>query len=259
VTITRDRRARAEAGSVDRPPAPAAPARFWPRRALLGVLLAGAVFASVLVALHSPLLEMRHVTIDGGPHESRAMVLAAGDLLGHPPLIDVATARAASGIEGLPWVAAATVSRNWPMGISVVITERTPIGTVLLASGRIALLDRTGRVLGVVPSPPRGLVTLTGLGAVPAAGGTVSAVGRAVVQVAAGVPLRLEHRIASFGADGEGVVARLVHGATVVFGGPGDLEEKYVALATLEADEPAAVASAKAIDLRVAEAPVLTP
>ena len=229
------------------------------RRALLVVLVLGAIAASGLVVLHSPLVSMRSVVLVGATHERRTAVLRAANLLGHPPLIDVDAATAAAGIERLPWVNDATVTRAWPSAVRIVVTERRPIGAAMLGRSRYALVDRTGRVLGIVAAPPGGLVALVGLVDLPPPGRTLSEPGRALLSVAAALPVALLSRVVSFATGTEGVVATLAHGPLVVFGSPNAIGAKYVALATLLREEPTAIASAKVLDLRVPEAPVLTP
>jgi cell division protein FtsQ len=153
----------------------------------------------------------------------------------------------------------ATVTRAWPSAVRIVVTERRPIGAAMLGRSRYALVDRTGRVLGIVAAPPGGLVTLVGLADLPPPGGTLSEPGRAVLSVAAALPVALFPRVVSFSTTAEGVVAQLARGPLVLFGSPDAIGAKYVALATLLREEPAAIASARALDLRVPESPVLTP
>ncbi len=221
-----------------------------------------ALGASGFAALHSPLLSARHLTVRGGPHETRATVLAVTGLSHHPPLIDIDTARDATAIDALPYVLRASVVRNWPEGVTVTIVERTPVGWVARKAGGFAIVDRSGRVLGFTVATPTagGLTALTDVGPVPGAGRFLGASGAAVAALAAAVPDGLRGYVRSVGAlSSEDLDLRLNSGATALFGGVTALSAKFVALATLIASAPTAVRAARLIDLRDPTSPVLTP
>jgi cell division protein FtsQ len=254
--------------SGPRPDARIAERRSDVRRAARHRRLAGlgalavvvALVVSAFAALHSPLFAARHVTVTGADHERAAAVLAAAGIEGHPPLIDISTARAASGIDQLAWVASATVSRRWPESLAIAVTERTAVGAVALRPGGVALVDASGRVLARAGRAPTGLMLVTGVGAVPAPGGGLGRAGAAVTNLAAAIPSSLRPTIASVGRSAaDGLTLRLSGGTIVLIGPPSELGAKFVALATLLANAHASLLSAHVADLRVPTSPVLTP
>ena len=78
-------------------------------------------------------------------------------------------ASARTRLEQLPWVAAATVQRVFPDGLTVAVAEREPYAIWRLP-GRDLLVDATGRELGAVGSGSDvGLPVVAGVGAGPKA------------------------------------------------------------------------------------------
>jgi cell division protein FtsQ len=100
------------------------------RRILLVAVVAVAVVVGAWFFLHTKVLAARVVTVVGSVHTPDAEIVAAAGLVGHPPLIDVDTGAVAAKVEQLPWVATAAVSRDWPDGVRIVVTERTPVAAV---------------------------------------------------------------------------------------------------------------------------------
>ena len=100
------------------------------RRILLVAVVAVAVVVGAWFFLHTKVLAARVVTVIGSVHTPDAEIVAAAGLGGHPPLIDVDTGAVAARVEQLPWVATAAVSRDWPDGVRIVVTERTPVAAV---------------------------------------------------------------------------------------------------------------------------------
>jgi cell division protein FtsQ len=219
-----------------------------------------ALVVSAFAALHSPLFAARHVTVTGAVHESAAAVLAAAGIEGHPPLVDVHTARATDGIERLSWVASAKVSRHWPESLTIAVTERSAIGVATLRSGGVALVDASGRVLAHTRRAPVGLVPITGVGTVPPPGGSLTPAGSAVVHLAAAIPSSLRPAVATVGwSTADGLTLRLSSGTIVLIGPSNALAAKFTALATLLTNARTPLLSAHVADLRVPGSPVLTP
>jgi hypothetical protein len=100
------------------------------RRILLIALAVVALAVGAWCFLHTKVLAARVVTVVGSVHTPDAEIVAAAGLGGHPPLIDVDTGAVAAKVEQLPWVATAAVSRDWPDGVRIVVTERTPVAAV---------------------------------------------------------------------------------------------------------------------------------
>jgi cell division protein FtsQ len=227
--------------------------------------LRAVVVGSVVVALgaglfglaQSPLISARSVQITGAVHTTRAEILAVSGLGHDPPLIDVNTAADAHAIERLPWVDKAVVSVSFPSSVRVVVTERRPVAMARLASGRVALLDVTGRVLADVARPRKGLVLLLGLGALPAPGGAVRGATGLFVAAAA-LPAGLASRVAALAIrPGLGIVAEVHRAPQAILGATTDLRAKYVGLATVLSE--VSLQGIATIDLRAPSDPVLTP
>ncbi len=229
------------------------------RRLRRGVAVAVvAVVAAGLYGLaHVPIVSARHVTVTGEVHTTAAEILAAGGLGGDPPLIDVNTVADAHAIERLPWIKAASVTVSFPSSVRVTVTERRPVAALAIGSGRVALVDVTGRVLADDPRRPAGIVLLTGLARPPAPGGRVRGAATLLVAAAA-LPRSLVGRIAALRAEpGLGVVAELRAAPRVILGSTVDLPAKFVALATVLAE--VSLHGVATIDLRAPSDPVLTP
>jgi len=129
---------------------------------MLAIGLAGtAVLVGAWFLLHSPLFSARSVTVTGAVHESAAQVVAQAGLASRPPLLDVDAGAAAAAIEHLPWVRTATVQVSWPDGVHIAVTEEIPRFVVGEPGGRWASLSADGRVLGVAPARPPGLLLLS--------------------------------------------------------------------------------------------------
>lgn len=227
-------------------------------RLAASLLAVGALIGGVLAVLHSPLLAARHVSVTGASHTPVAEVLAVSGIDRHPPLIDLDTAAAAASIERLPWVAKATVSRHWPDSVSIDLVERHPVAVVVGAAGD-ALVDAGGRVLAISHAPPAGLVDIAAAaGAPPVPGSLLPATDRPLLSVAAGLATSLRGDVASLAwQPGRGVLLRLVQGPVADLGPDPQMGAVSVALATLLAK--VSLAHVVAIDLRVPDAPVLTP
>ncbi len=224
---------------------------------IVSLLAAVALIVGTLAILHSSLISARAISINGASHESRSELLAVTGLGAHPPLIDLNLAAEEAAIERLPWVARATVTRHWPSGVSITITERRPLAEVQLGPTSYALIDPTGRVLADVTAPTPGLAPLSALGVVPAPGGRLAQSDQAVIALARALPVALLSRVSWLSErPGEGLVIQLRHAPLVIIGALSALREKMISLMTLL--DRAQVAGFATIDLRVAASPVLT-
>jgi cell division protein FtsQ len=200
------------------------------RRVVVVVVAAVATGVGAWLLLHSSLLSARVVTVVGARGAPAAEVVAAGGLEHDPPLIDVGAATVV-GIERLPWVARATVAREWPDGVRVRVVERVPVAAVALgpqgAPGGWALVDRTGRVVADASQPPAGLVWLGGVGAPGAPGTTLRGAG-AALEVAASLPRAFSSQVEEV-VEGPGgdVTLHLSSPLEVYLGSTVDLHQKF--------------------------------
>jgi cell division protein FtsQ len=247
--------------------------RIWERRqkvqreaghrrlsVIAAVALVVALGVTGLVLVHSSLFAARHVTVTGAVHTTAAQVLEASGLSTHPPLIDVGPTNAAA-IDRLPWVEHATVTRHFPDGVSVVITERTPVAIASVTGQPRALVDASGRVLEDLSGTakvPSGLVPVALGTTAPIPGDAVRGEAKAVVDAAAALPKSLLSTVVTVGTKPQdGIVVTLTTGALAILGTPSELQQKYVALATLLRAK--VLTAGVSADLRVPSSPVLNP
>lgn len=228
------------------------------RRRLRLLIAATSVLVAVaagFVALRSPLFAVRHVVVRGGQRTGTAAVLAAAHLEGHPLMIGIAPGHDSRALRRLPWVARASVHRQWPDAVTVDVVERTPVASV----GDGQLVDASGRVLG--PAPVATVLPAVSLAAspaapIPVAGGTLPAAYRPGLVVAAALPSELVPKVLGIVVDGDATVRlRLTGGAGAVLGDTSELASKLEAVLTLA--ERVRIGSST-IDATVPTAPVLT-
>jgi cell division protein FtsQ len=138
---------------------------------LLGVVV---VLAAVAWGVSvSPLLDVDHVRVRGVDHLTAAEIEDAAGIHPGDTMAWLDPERAVRGIEVLPYVRRASVSREWPDTVRITVHERTAVAWIDGPAGK-AVVDATGRVLESVPAPPAGLPQLLGTRTVPAVGGTIA-------------------------------------------------------------------------------------
>lgn len=231
-------------------------------RRRLVVLLVALSLLSVLVigyeALHSSLFSVRHVTILGNTATTDQQILVASGLDKHPALINLTIVADETAIERLPWIERAEIRRGWPDSATVEVTERNPVATYLIAKGEYGVVDSTGRLLEISPSPPKGLVTLVIVGVTLVPGESLPGGDEPLARVAAAVPDSILPSLSAIEATSTGVVITLRSGALAELGQASDLVAKMTALATMLATPSVVLGPHSSIDLRVPDAPVVT-
>lgn len=230
---------------------------------------------------HSPLMAVRHVVLRGAEHTGRARILAAARVDGHP-MLTVDLQGAARRVEALPWVADVRLHRRWPATIDIDVAERAPAAQLEESPGQAAIVDLHGRVLAtgadaaaVVASIRPALPVLQGFPSVATAGATLGAAAGSALQF-----LQAWQQSAAAPRSGAATftvtaVSRANDDSTSAVLAPGSLT---VLLGSLDGTDPIAV-NAKVeslravlselppgpesvnatIDVRVPDAPVLTP
>jgi hypothetical protein len=94
---------------------------------LLLVLIIASVGGLATWLLRSPLLSVTEVVVAGAsPHLRDAIRLESGITLGQP-LISVREEEVEARLTENPWIAAATVSRQWPQRVLIEVTPRLPV------------------------------------------------------------------------------------------------------------------------------------
>ncbi len=109
-----------------------------------GVVLA-AVAAAVAVVL-SPLLDVDRVVVEGSAVLSEEDVVAVSGVARGDHLVTVDLRGARAALANAPMIASATVTREWPDTVRIVVVEERPLATVRSAELEVAVAD-TGRVL----------------------------------------------------------------------------------------------------------------
>jgi cell division protein FtsQ len=179
-------------------------------------------------------------------------------------MLDVHPGALERRLEALPWVSRAVVEQRWPSTVRVVVVERAAVLAVPAPDGATAVLDSTGRVLGIYArgkGAAEGLPVVRGLPPPGAPGTAIPGSGSPAVQdaisVASALPPSLAGKVASVSAAAGGELQlKLTSGIVVRFGGPEDLAPKVEALSAILAS--ANLKGVATIDLRVPDAPVLT-
>lgn len=228
------------------------------RRRLVMVLLVLTVGVATYLAARSSLLTVREVEIAAGPHTSVEEIRAAAGIRGDLHMLDVDEAAMARRVEALPWVQEATVSRNWPRGITIGISERVVRAVVPDGKGGWLTIDRTGRVLGTTPPVSHQFVpNIEGLAPVPPGQTLDSRVGAALA-VADKMTASLAGRVSTIQVTPTGTVdLRLNPTGTAWLGHSDDhLDDKVRSLQTMLAQ--ADLRDLCRLDLRVPNSPVLT-
>jgi cell division protein FtsQ len=254
----------------------AAVSRSRGRRRLLVLLLGLGMVALATggwLLLHSRLLSVRVVQVEGSTHTSRAEIVSVAGLTHDPPMIDVNPGVVAARLERLPWVTRATVSRRWPDGVVVTVVERrpaavmatspTPTRTGATGSGPTpaepwALVDRTGRVLALVATPPPGLVHLAAPTVPGSPGSTLRSTALPGLRVAATLPAAFSSQVTAVEVEAGGRVhLAMTTPVTVDLGTTSQLPEKYEDTAAVLAGAP--LVAGDVVDVSVPDSPTVGP
>jgi len=232
-------------------------------RWLIGVASTVGVVVLVVIVLHTPLFAARAITVTGAhPHTSDAAIVAASGLAHHPSLISVDTGAVAARVRTLPYVASARVSRHWPDGVQIAITERVPVVQMFGPASSWSVLDGHGRTLQVQPGRVAGLIQFiahTSSGGVPAApvGKSLPSVVSAGLEVCRTLPRAFSAQVVSVSlAPDDTVGLSLGSGITVLLGTATDLRAKYEDVAAIIAR--GTLQATSTIDVSVPESPTVS-
>ena len=227
-------------------------------RVLVGITAVVALGCGAWAATDSVLLDLDEVVVQGAVHSTPAEVRLASGLRPGEPMLDVDEGAARRGVEALPWIGDATVRRQWPGRVRILVNERAPVAVAQAEPGAMALIDDTGRVLDWVPEPPPELPVLAGLPPAGPPGTTLGPEGVATLQVAVALPAELRARTAGLAPSaGAGEVElRLNPEGMVRLGPPEDLDRKFTAIRAVLAQVD--LRNLAVLDVRRPESPVLT-
>lgn len=230
---------------------------------IIAVVVVVIVLGGGFALLHSSLFEARVVTVTGThPQTTTAEIISAAGLSNHPLMINVNAAAAEARLTALPFIRTATVTRHWPDGVQVTVSQRVPVAVMAGPSGSWAQLDASGRILAVQPARPPGLVQLivtTAAGPVSPgrAGGVLPTLAGSGLQVCRTLPLAFSAQVVSVSVAPDATVdLALNSGLTVVMGTTADLTVKYQDVASIIAH--AGLQGMKTIDVTVPGAPTVS-
>lgn len=211
--------------------------RRGPWKAALFAAAAVAILAAAVWGLlGSSLLVVRTVVVHtvavrGSPVVPRAEVVRAARVVSGTPLARINTAAVARRVERITQVQSATVARDWPDRLVIIIRARTP-ALAVPSGGGFALVDRFGVVVRQVAKRPAGMVLLAS--APPAATLRGSPAVRAAVTVLQQLPPRIGRLVRWVTApSADAVTLHLRGGVRVLWGGVDRPSEKAAELQIL--------------------------
>jgi cell division protein FtsQ len=224
-------------GSGQRDPATASRRRFqrrqWLRRWLVwryviaSVLLVVLVVGVVWLVFVSSTLTVQHVDVRGESQLTEQKVLAAAEVPMGAHLAELDLGAIQARVAALAPVRQVDVSRDWPDGVLIQVTERTPVAVVSL-DGRFQAMDTDGVLFRSYPSPPPGLPRVVSGDGVNSA--ALAQAARVIAALPRGLAARVDH-VQVAGLDQISLVMR--HGAVVVWGSDAQSALKAEVLAQL--------------------------
>lgn len=238
-----------------RPPAPvggaqqfAARRRQLRRRRLGRLAVAAGVLALVgalaWVVLASPLLAVRTVVVAGNARATAGLVELTADVPTGRPLARVDVAAAEQRVEALPVVADATVVRDWPHTVRVVVTERSARAVARGGTGSgWRLVDAEGVDFAGVAERPAGLPLLD----LDLAAADPSRV-RAAMAVVAALPATVARSVTTVRAGSPDDVTLVLRGGAVIRWGSAERAADKVAVLRALLTRKAAVYDVRAPD-----------
>jgi cell division protein FtsQ len=136
--------------------------RQWLRRWLVwryviaSVLLVVLAGVGIWLVFVSSVLTVKHVDVRGGSLLSRQRILAAAQVPTGEHLVDLDVAAIRSRVGALAPVRRVDVSREWPDGVLIKVTERTPVAVAEIG-GRYQAMDSQGVLFRDYAHPPAGM------------------------------------------------------------------------------------------------------
>jgi cell division protein FtsQ len=213
-------------GSDRRDPAARSRRRFarrqWLRRWLVwryviaSVLLVVLTIVGIWLVFFSSVLTVKHVDVQGESQLSEQQVLSAADVPvgAHLAQLDLGAIR--TRVAGLAAVKRVDVSRDWPDGVLIRVTERHEVAVVQIGD-RYQAMDSDGVLFKSYAKPPAALPRVV-------AGASISSDALAeAARVIASLPPGLAARVDHVGVRGvDQVSLTLRSGATVIWGSDGE-------------------------------------
>jgi cell division protein FtsQ len=192
---------------------------------LVGASVRCAAGISVLVGT-SPVLDVDHMSVTGMQHVTAAQVRTASGVSMHDHLLFVDAGAAAHRVEQLPWVAHASVKRDFPGTLKIAITEYIPVAYVRGTTG-VVLVAENGHVIAYSPTAPTRGVEIRGVRRAPSVGELLSPPDAA--GVVSRLPATLAPQVSAVDVSGGGLALVLARGGQIRMGNASDLDAKAAA------------------------------
>lgn len=235
-------------------------ARTKKRRAMVRALVVAGVALAGWVAFFSPLLAIKEVKLSGAEHTTAADVARVVDLDSSTNLLLLKTDEVAAAVKTLPWVKSVSVDRKLPGTVRLRVTERRPAMAVAIGEERF-LIDRRARVLSSTEAA-EGVPVLAGLRVdLPQPGDRLSSTQlKSALQAFSAMPRRLRRDVqAVFAPTVERITFQLSDGIQVRYGAAEEMASKNEVLEVLLTRLRGEGRSAFYVDVRVPEAPAVSP
>lgn len=207
--------------------------RQWLRRWLVwryviaSVLLVALVAGAIWLVFVSSVLTVKHVDVKGESLLSRQQILSAAHVPVGAHLTELDLSAIRSRVEALAPVRRVDVSRDWPDGVLIKVTERTAVAAVEVG-GTVHAMDAEGVLFRDYPRVPAGMPLV-----IPTAGAGSSALAEAA-QVIASLPKGLAARVDHVQVSGVDQISLAMRGgARVVWGSAAQSALKAQVLARL--------------------------
>lgn len=207
--------------------------RQWLRRWLVwryviaSVLLVALVAVAIWLVFVSSALTVKHVIVKGESQLTERRVLAAADVPQGAHLAELDLDAVRARVAALAAVRSVDVSRDWPDGVLIKVTERTPVAVVAL-DGRFQAMDTDGVLFRDYAKPPPGLPRVV------STEGVNSAALSQAARVIAALPPALAARVGHLQVGGVDRISLVLRsGAVVVWGSDGQSALKAKVLSQL--------------------------
>lgn len=192
--------------------------RQWLRRWLVwryviaSVLLVALVVSGIWLVFISSFLTVQQVQVQGESLLTRQQVLAAADVPNDAHLVELDLGAIRARVGALAPVRRVDVSRDWPHGVLIKVTERTPVAVVEVG-GRFHAMDVEGVLFRDYPRPPAGMPRVV------STEGTSSAALAEAARVIAALPPGLAGRVDHVAVAGVDQVSLQMRGGALVIWG----------------------------------------
>lgn len=224
-----------------------------PRRSLraVGVLVVAGLVLSLIAlaaATYTPLFGARTIRVEGTRHLSEDAVVSIAGVSERTNVFHLDPAVPEAALETSPWIASATVSRDLPSTLVIVIEERAPVGVA--DAGNVVAADG----VSLPEAPPQGLP------AIRASVGQLDDTGTATAAaaLAAMAPVVLGEVSAAIVAPDGTLTVALRDGVRVSYGTVGEEPQKAIALRAVLQWARAQDASLVSVDVSVPGTPAAT-